>query len=210
MQPASISFLLYFSEFLTSLSYTITASFYPAVAESKGIPIWLIGVIFCIDPLVGLPTSLLTARLMQRFSRKLILVIGIVLGSFGMLSLGLLQFSDFAFAVSFSVLSRTLAGVGAGCSMTAAPAILLSENPDSAEKVIGYFEAASGIGFLAGPVIGAVFNFSGIFFSFGLTAIFYFTYAGVCWVFLPDYKEKEQYRANTSLKKMICKPVRKR
>lgn len=151
MKSYIIEYTLYLSEFLTSLSFTITASFYPGVAEEKGISLWLIGFIFSIDPLIGLPTSLIAGKYMNRLGRKSILILGILLGSTGMLTLGLVEHSSYFFAVFFSILSRSLAGIGAGCSMTAAPAILVSQYPEDIDRVIGMFEAASGLGSSPAP-----------------------------------------------------------
>ena len=45
MKSHTIEYTLYLSEFLTSLSFTISASFYPGLEEEKGISLWVIGLI---------------------------------------------------------------------------------------------------------------------------------------------------------------------
>ena len=106
MKRYVIEYTLYVSELLTSLSFTIIASFYPGAAESKGIQVWLIGLIFSIDPLIGLPTSLLIGKYMHRIGRKKVLIFGMGLGGAGMFTLGLVELSNYHFAVFFSILSR--------------------------------------------------------------------------------------------------------
>lgn len=169
--------ILYISEFLASLSFTIMASFYPGVAQSKGIPLWLIGFIFSIDPIIGIPTSVIVGKNMHRVGRKVFLTFGMLIGGLGMFMLGLVEFSKEENAIIFSVISRILAGIGAGCSMIAAPSILISEYPGETDKVIGYFEAASGLGLMIGPLIGAIMNILGLFVSFTILAGIYAIYS---------------------------------
>jgi MFS transporter, DHA1 family, multidrug resistance protein len=207
MKGSLIQFTLYISEFLTSLSFTIIASFYPAVAESKGIPLWLIGIIFSIDPLVGLPTSLLVGKFMNKIGRKAVLIFGMSLGSIGMFTLSLVEISDLEYAIFFSFLSRILAGVGSGCSMTAAPAILVSEYPENVEYVIGCFEAASGLGFLTGPLLGSLLSLGGIFVSFSMTSLFYAAYTITCYYILSDIKKPKGPENKISFLRLIFKPV---
>lgn len=102
--------------------------------------------------------SLVLGKHMHKIGRKSVLIIGMGLGSVGMFTLGLVEVSNKEMAIFFSITSRILAGIGAGCSMTAAPAILVSEFPDEIETVIGRFEASSGLGFLAGPLLGSLLN----------------------------------------------------
>ena len=166
--------ILYFSEFLSSLSYTIIASFYPGIAASKGIPVWLIGFIFSIDPIIGIPTSLLLGKYMNIIGRKCVLTFGMILGSFSLVVIDFVESSSDDAALILSIFSRILAGIGAGCAMTAGPAILISENPDQVDKVIGYFEAASGMGLMLGPLLGSLFDILGIFSSVMFTASIYF------------------------------------
>ena len=169
--------ILYISEFLTSLSFTIMASFYPGVAESKGIPVWLIGFIFSIDPIIGIPTSIIVGKNMHRVGRKFFLTFGMIIGGLGMFMLGLVELSDTNNAIIFSIISRIFAGIGAGCAMVAAPSILISEYPGETDKVIGYFEASSGFGLMVGPLIGAVLNILGLFPSFTILAGIYALYS---------------------------------
>ena len=199
--------ILYFSEFLASLSFTIIASFYPAIAASKGIPVWLIGLIFSIDPIIGVPTSLLVGKYMNVIGRKIILSSGMVLGSFALILIDFVQESSNDNAIVLSIFSRILAGIGAGCSMTAAPAILISEHPDQVDKVISYFEVASGLGLMLGPVIGSLINITGIFPSLLTTAGIYFSFSIVAFFGLSDLTIKVIKNEPFPLCEFIRKPV---
>ena len=145
---------------------------------------------------------------MHRIGRKKVLIFGMGLGGAGMFTLGLVELSNYHFAVFFSILSRLLAGIGAGCSMTAAPAILVSEFPEEVERVIGLFEAASGLGFLAGPLIGSLLNLGGIFLSFSMTSIFYTLYAIFCYFILGTLRISENYGTKVKLTQLLLKPVK--
>ena len=172
-------FIICISEFLSSISYTILSSFYPGLAISKGIPIWLIGIIFSIDPLVGLPSSVIAGKNMQKIGRRSILIFGMGLGSIGMLLISFVEASDYTGTIIISIFSRVLSGVGAGCSMTAARSILITEYPGETDKLIGFFEASSGLGLLVGPLIGSLFSIFDISLSFyiffGILALYTFS-----------------------------------
>lgn len=195
------------SEFLSSTSYTILSSFYPGLAVSKGIPIWLIGIIFCIDPLVGLPVSVIAGKNMQKLGRRFVLIFGMSLGSIGMLLIAFIESSDYTGAIVISVFSRVLAGVGAGCSMTAAPSILISEYPGQTDKLIGYFEAASGLGLLVGPLIGSLFSLFDITLSFYLTSGVYAIYTIVAYFVIGKLKTSTVSTEILNFKTIVFKPV---
>ena len=199
--------ILYISEFLASLSFTIMASFYPGVAQSKGIPLWLIGFIFSIDPIIGIPTSVIVGKNMHRVGRKVFLTFGMLIGGLGMFMLGLVEFSKEENAIIFSVISRILAGIGAGCSMIAAPSILISEYPGETDKVIGYFEAASGLGLMIGPLIGAIMNILGLFVSFTILAGIYAIYSIFSYLMLGQLTNDPTASRYLSFRAFIRKPV---
>lgn len=169
-------FIICFSEFLSSTSYTILSSFYPGLAASKGISISLIGLIFSIDPLIGLPVSIFVGKKMHALGRRFFLILGMTFGSIGMLLIAFIEDSDYTGALTISIFSRVFAGIGAGCSMTAAPSILISEYPGETDKLIGYFEAASGLGLLVGPLLGSLFSLYDITVSFYVTSGVYGIY----------------------------------
>ena len=168
---------------------------------------WLIGFIFSIDPIMGVPTSLFLGKYMNIIGRKFLLAFGMILGSFGLILIALVEPSSNESALSLSISSRILAGIGAGCSMTAGPAILISENPNQVDKVISYFEAASGMGLMLGPLLGSLFYMFEIFPSLICTAGIYLIIALLAYFCISDLSIKETKTESLPLLEFICKPV---
>jgi MFS family permease len=199
--------IIYTSEFLTSLSFTILASFYPGIAESKGIPIWMIGLIFSVDPILGLPTSILSGKYMNRFGRKKILTIGLFLGGLGTGLIGMIEFGSRNQTILISLISRLLAGIGAGMSMTASSAILVIDYPKEIDRVIGWFEAASGLGLLLGPIVGSLLNLYNISVTFSIFGLGFVGFAGYVQRYLDHDKTVVEDTKGLPLVKLISKPV---
>lgn len=199
--------ILYLAEFLASLSFTILASFYPGMAESKGIPIWLIGFILSLDPIIGLPTSLLVGKAMSIVSRKKILTLGLIFGGLGTFFLGMVELVDGNTAIIVSFASRIFAGFGAGCSMTASASILVQEYPQEIDRVISYYEAASGLGLLLGPVFGSVLNLYRISVTFSLFALFFMAFSVVTYKCLLIREQPDEEVPSLPLKTIVTKPV---
>ena len=59
--------------------------------------------------------------------------------------------------LSIAFVAQICGGIGAGLNTTTSLAILTSMYPDEREKMMGLFEAATGLGFLFGPMIGSAF-----------------------------------------------------
>ena len=199
--------ILYLAEFLASLSFTILASFYPGIAESKGIPISLIGFILSLDPIIGLPTSILVGKAMTFISRKKILIVGLVFGGLGTFLLGMIDLFEGTNAILVSLASRVLAGFGAGCSMTASSSILVQEYPNEVDRVISYFEAASGLGLLLGPIFGSLLNLYRISVTFSAFALFFIAFAMFTYKNLDVHEQGIDNVSSLPLKVIVTKPV---
>ena len=77
--------------------------------------------------------------------------------------------------VFYSILAQVLGGIGAGANTTASMAILSSFPTDEREKYIGYIEASVGLGFLMGPLLGAMlYSFGGFMLPFAVFGKFSF------------------------------------
>ena len=65
---------IYLSLLLVFCSFTLISPFYPEIAQDKGLPLWMIGVIFSLNPLAQLITSLLLSKYMVLIGRKIVLI----------------------------------------------------------------------------------------------------------------------------------------
>ncbi|OMJ92425.1 hypothetical protein SteCoe_4761 [Stentor coeruleus] len=138
------------------IPYTMIATFYPKIAESKGIPYWLIGLVFSADPLAALFSSFFLSKYMIKIGRKKILLSGLFLSAFSMFILSPIEVVDKNLMLSLSFLSRIIAGMSAACVMVAGDSVFVSDYPDDVEKMVGRYEAVSGLGMIIGPLVGIV------------------------------------------------------
>ena len=144
---------------------------------------------------------------MNVIGRKKVLVFGFLLLAISLFIIGLIEFSGLISTLILSIVSRILAGIGAGCSMTSAPAILISECPDETDKVIGYFEAASGLGLLIGPLFGSILSLTRMIVSFSVISGLFLLFAIMIYFFLGDITHKELKIKKLKLTNFLKKPV---
>ena len=207
MVMSSKEAMIYLSEFIVSLSFTILAAFYPGIAESKGIPIWMIGLIFSMDPIFGLPTSIIAGKYMSQVGRKNILTVGLFLTGFGTLLIGLVDFGGKHETMIVSFCSRIIAGIGAGMSMTASSAILVLEYPEEIDRVVGWFEASSGLGLLLGPIVSSLLSLYKISISFTALGVVFMSFALFVNHYLIHSKKTSELTPSLPLISLILKPV---
>jgi MFS family permease len=144
-----------------SLSLTGIAPFYPSIAESRGIPTWVIGMIFSAAPLMSLLWSPFVPRIMERFGRRFVLLMGLIWMGLGDLLMIFVIMTPLTFGIVVSFLGRMFVGMGYSWTITSTYAILTSDFPDEAAKMVAIIEIASGLGLTMAPSFGS--------FMFGLT-----------------------------------------
>ena len=170
-QKISKQAAIYISLFLCLCPYTMIATFYPQIAVSKGIPYWVIGLVFSFDPISGFFTSIILGKCMIHISRKITIIMSLILISISTALLSPIEYCDIEVVLILSFLSRMLAGISAACIMTAADTICISDYPESIEIMIGRIEASIGLGIVIGPLIGAVLYLWILFYSLIIFAI---------------------------------------
>lgn len=164
----SKQFAVYASEMILCLGFTIISPFYSSVATSKGVPMWLIGLIYALDPICAIPASFLISFHMKTIGRQLTLSLGIGLISLSIFLLSMIESLPLPSFLIVSIISRILAGAGQGFSVLAGTAILTSEYPESLEKVIAYYETCGGVGLILGPILGSLLSSWDLVYSFSM------------------------------------------
>lgn len=197
--------LIYFCEFLTNFTYTLTISYFPSIALKQGMGQSVLSAFFALDALVGLPVSLLAGKYMKQLGRKQVFLFGLITSGVSLLLLGQVQDSSYEFSLILSILSRLSLGLGLGCYLTAGPAILLNTNLNDADRVIAYFEASAGIGLLLGPTLGYLINNTSIN-CFNFTSLTYFSYSAISYLFLNESTTEEHSSSQPALN-IIKQPV---
>lgn len=106
-----------------------------------------------------------------------------------------------------SLSSRLLGGIGYGCVMTSADAILSSDYPGEITKMMGIMEGFCGMGLIIGPVLGAALYISGgVFLSFMLSGVFLLVFTPMAYLLLGVPKPYLDSDNNVNGLELILKP----
>lgn len=163
---------------LVSISFLLLAPFYPTVSGQHGFHSLYVGVAFAAMPGAIMLSSPVMPSLLQVLSKRTMTLLGCLLGSAGLLLLGLSDyFPETGYAV-LGVASRAVSGVAfAMIQVTGSPytvfALAATEYEGRTKRVIGELETCSGLSVALGPVLSAP-----LYDLFGFTPIFYVS-AGV-------------------------------
>jgi MFS family permease len=141
---------------LCNSAFTVISPFYPAVALRRGVPEWLIGIIFSFFPIASLLLSPFLPALMFALGKTPILILGLFLVAASNILISFLESFSPAVAITASFLSRILSGLGSACSNVSSNAILASDYPENLSKYIAIVQAFGGLGLVAGPSIGSL------------------------------------------------------
>jgi MFS family permease len=201
-------FAIYVGLLLMCMNYTIIAPFYPKVAQSKDIPVWMIGVIFALYPFFKLLATPFVGKYMQRIGRKKIVMASFVLVSLSLFVLSPIEYVDRTTVIILSILSRMFGGLGACCMFTSFTTIFISDYPDKMQLMIGRMEAAVGVGLMMGPILGTALyyiNLMAAMVGVGSLIIFFAPFANKMLGNFRDYNVTEVNIDRTSL---FFKPVK--
>lgn len=100
--------------------------------------------------------SYFAGKFLKVIGRRSALAFGFFLLTCQLLGMGSVYWAvDSISFLTLGFMAQICGGLGAGLNSTASLAVLTSHYPDEREKIMGLFEAATGLGFLFGPLIGA-------------------------------------------------------
>ena len=198
---------IYTSLVLVSASYTMIAPFYPKIASDKGVSLWMVGMIFSTDPLVGLFASMIIGKTMNIIGRKQVILFGLLLTALSMFALCPIEFCDYEIFISLSFLSRIIAGIANGCVLTAAETIFASDYPDQLETMIGRSEGMIGIGLILGPLIGAALYLESLFFALLILGGILLFFVPLASYLLGTFREYKIHTEKISSWGLLLKPV---
>lgn len=162
-------------QFLQNTSTSIFAPFLPLEAKAKEIsPMW-VGLLMATQSITYILSSYIAGKCLKRIGRRVALALGFFLLICQLFGMGSVFWAHDQ--ISFLVLggiAQVCGGLGAGINSTASLAVLTSHYPSDREKIMSLFEAATGLGFLIGPMIGAgLYSIGGYILPFyGLSLIF--------------------------------------
>lgn len=163
MGKISKQIALYTGLLLVCSSFTLIFPFYPKIAESKGIDLWVVGLIFSLNPITSVISTPILGQYMNKIGRKRTVIMSFIFTSLSMFILCPIEFFDYEIVLALSILSRIFSGLGASFIFTSVTSIFVSDYPDKVFIMIGRMEAAIGIGFTLGPLIGVGLYFMQLF-----------------------------------------------
>jgi predicted MFS family arabinose efflux permease len=82
--------------------YTLPGPFYPIQADTKEVPLYLIGIVIGFFPLVALATSPILAKYLERVGRRMSLTYSMLLTAVGFCIWGALPFMGYGAFVAMS------------------------------------------------------------------------------------------------------------
>ena len=188
-------------------TYAMTAPFYPRIAQDKGVQIWLIGVIFSINPLCNLLASLFLGKYMMAIGRKNVVISCFTFTAISMIFLSPIEEADMTQLIILSVISRISGGIGIACLFTAAMTIFISDYPGNIQIMIGRMEAAAGVGLIFGPIIGTALYLINLLIAMNVVGGLIFIYSPLAWKMLGTFREYSIKSANINRSHLISRPV---
>ena len=198
---------LLFSFLISVLPYTMIATFFPGIAVSKGIPLWLIGLIYSTEPIFGLIASALMGKYLISIGRKTTILIGLVSVAASSFLLAPIEYFDADIILILSFSSRVFAGWSIGTVLTTGVTIMVSDYPEAIQKMIGRMESAVGIGVIIGPLFGMLLYLGELIYTLTAYGILMLILIPVISKLLGTFREYKVENTNLKTKELIRKPV---
>ena len=198
---------LLLSFLLCVLPYTMIATFFPGIAVSKGISLWLIGLIYSTEPFVGLIASALMGKYLISIGRKTTILIGLVSVAASSFLLAPIEYFDADIILILSFSSRVFAGWSIGTVLTTGVTIMVSDYPEAIQKMIGRMESAVGIGVIIGPLFGMLLYLGELIYTLTAYGILMLILIPVISKLLGTFREYKVENTNLKTKELIRKPV---
>jgi MFS family permease len=199
--------VIYLCTFLVVSSYTMIIPFYSDIAQTKEVSFWVIELVLIIQPLAGLFTTIILGRYMFIVGRKCIVVISFLLLALSMFILSPIETCNTEGFIVLSFSSRILAGVASGCIMISSDSIFATEFSDEIEIMMGKVEGVTGIGLMAGPLIGILLTLNSLSISLSIAGAIIIGIMPIAWYMIGDFQGYQIHKTNRSLIKLLFKPV---
>jgi MFS family permease len=207
MGETSKEIAIYVCLVLVVFPYSFISSFYPEIAEDKGVPAWIIGFIFGTFPASSLVTTLVLGKYMHVLGRKKIVLVSLVFTSFSMILLSPIKYTDFTYVLILSFASRTAGGIGCGCIFTSVTTIFVSDYPGKVQTMLGRMEGAVGIGLILGPLIGTILYLIDLVIAANIMGAIILIICPITSKMLGEFRPYEIKQININRLSLFFKPV---
>jgi MFS family permease len=199
---------IYFSVFVGFLTFSLIFPFYPDMADDKGLPTWIVGVVFSMNPAASLVCAVNLGKHMNVIGRETCLMLSAIFISLSMFLLCPIQDVDVVSFLILSFTSRIFSGIGSGFLITTSITILTSDYPDRAQIMLGRMEVFAGTGLMVGPLIGEIIKYTDLFLGMivmgGLSLILGF----IAQKLIGELREYVIHQINLNRVSLFFKPVK--
>lgn len=144
------------TQLLNGLGFGLVFPVAAFTAEGLGADAAAITLILAVHPLVRLLSGPAWGAAADRWGRRPVMLVGIVLAGLGHLVFGL------AGSLGALVVARAATGLGAGDAVAAAAIVADTSDGAARTAAIGRLRASYGLGMLAGPVVGGLCALAGL------------------------------------------------
>jgi len=162
---------------LSNSAYAIIAPFLPTEFKEKGVDQSWVGFIFSAYSVAFIICSPIVGKLQNYMGRRNLVAVGMMLMGQSFVGFGLISYIKYQpVFIVLSLVARLMQGAASSLIQTTMYSIGTNFFPDNKVAMIGYIEAAVGIGCVLGPIIGsllyAIGGYRFIFWSFGVFFVF--------------------------------------
>jgi MFS family permease len=207
MSNTAKEIVIYSISTLVIFPYSIITAFYPEIARAKGIPVWLIGIVFSLNPAVSIFVTLGLGKYMKSIGRKTVLLASLVLISISMFLLSPIEYLETNYVLILSFACRIIGGIGSACAFTSITTIFVSDYPEKIQIMLGRMEGAVGLGLILGPLIGTALYMINLFVALNVIGLAIFLFCPVAWLIIGELKEYKIKDINIDRFRLFFKPV---
>jgi DHA1 family multidrug resistance protein-like MFS transporter len=190
-----------------SSTYTLIAPFLPKVSQEKNLPLWLIGLIFALNPIGNVITSLFLGKYLNQLGRKPVLIASYFITGLSLLFLCPIELVDRDLMIVLAIISRLLGGIGVSCLYTCQLTIFISDYPDQMQVMLGRMEAFIGIGMISGPLIGVALYSISLFIALLSIGVVLVVFSVISWKSMGNFRPYEIKKLDMSLTRLSLKLV---
>jgi MFS family permease len=162
---------------ISNSAYALIAPFLPLEFKEKGISGEMIGLMFAIYSVAVIVCSPCVGSTVQRIGNTNMISIGIATMGLAFILFGLIpQFEDTSMILIVGFVLRFFQGAASAFVQTTCYSIATNDFPDKKEQIVGWVEALTGLGLIAGPIIGStlysLLGYAHTFFIYGSFLVF--------------------------------------
>ncbi|KAK3088776.1 hypothetical protein FSP39_023627 [Pinctada imbricata] len=200
------------ADFLSYLSLSLLAPFFPKEASNKGVNDTISGWIFGVFALSQVLFSPVFGKLLPHVGLKFMYVSGLFLSGGTTVLFGCLDYintdqENMTFVI-FCFVLRVVLSVGCTSLNTSCYALIAKQFPDHIGTVFGIGEVFVGIGFMSGPAIGGVlYGLGGFIMPFLVIGAVLLICVPVNWCILPPDDDYQQSESNISSMVLFRSPT---